>query len=95
MKTIKFCSYLVQRIAPLISPQYEIMPHVHRKMNTFISNFLTYPSSSVALKFYHLPNEYEHTLFILLRLTYFTQHNTPHSIHVEANGGYLSFLMAE
>ena len=34
-------------------------------------------------------------MFVLLRLTYFTQHNTSSSIHVEANGGYLSFLMAE
>ena len=31
----------------------------------------------------------------VLRLTYFTQHNTPQFIYVEANGGYLSFLMAE
>ena len=46
---------------------------------------------------YHLysPNEWEHTMFVLLQLTYITQDNTSSSIHVEANGGYLSFLMAE
>ena len=32
---------------------------------------------------------------VLLQLTYFTQHNTSSSIHIEANGGYLAFLMAE
>ena len=41
------------------------------------------------------PSEWEHTMFVLLQLTYFTQHNT-FQLHPHwSNGEYLLFLLDE
>ena len=40
-----------------------------------LSPFLIFPTHFFSLPLYS-PNEWEHTMFVLLRLTYFTQHNT-------------------
>ena len=44
--------------------------------------------------FLYSPNEWDHIMFVLLRLISLSIIPSS-SIHVEANGGYLSFLMAE
>ena len=54
------------------------------------------PFPSIPFHYYlYSPNEWEHTMFVLLRLTYFTQHNTLQFHPCRSKWWVLSFLMAE
>ena len=54
------------------------------------------PFSSIPFHYYlYSPNEWDHIMFLLLRLTHFTQHNTLQFHPHRSKSGYLSFLMAE